>query len=55
VTDERCEVLLNVAEHIGERGQRMVVLYLPDSDATKSLERTGLVDDDRIVFIASDE
>jgi hypothetical protein len=31
----------------------MVVLYMPDSDATKSLERTGLVDDDRIVFVAS--
>lgn len=55
VTDEGCEVLLSVAEHIGERGQRMVVLYLPDNDATKSLQRTGLVDDDRIVFIPSDE
>lgn len=55
VTDGGCEVLLNVAEHIGERGQRMVVLYLPDRDATRSLERTGLVDDDRIVFIPQTE
>jgi hypothetical protein len=50
VTDEGCEVLLNIAE----RGQRMVVLYLPDRDATKSLKRTGLVNDDRIVFVRSD-
>jgi hypothetical protein len=55
VTDEGCEVLLNIAEHIGERGQRMVVLYLPDRDATKSLKRTGLVNDDRIVFVPRTE
>ena len=54
VTDEGCEVLLNIAEHIGERGQRMVVLYLRDRDATKSLKRTGLVNDNRIVFVPSD-
>ena len=50
VTDEGCEVLHN----IGERGQRMVVLYLPDRDATNSLKRTGLVNDNRIVFVPSD-
>jgi hypothetical protein len=31
----------------------MVVLYLPDREATKSLERTGLLVDGRIVFVAS--
>ncbi len=31
----------------------MVVLYLPDREATKSLERTGLIDDGQIVFVAS--
>ena len=31
----------------------MVVLYLPNREATRSLERTGLLDDGRIVFVAS--
>jgi hypothetical protein len=53
VTDEGCDALKSVADHLGTRGQTMVVLYLPDRDATKALERTGLVDDDRIVFIDS--
>jgi hypothetical protein len=38
---------------MGELGQTMVVLYLPDREATRSLERTGLLDDGRIVFVAS--
>jgi hypothetical protein len=53
VTEEGCEVLLNIADYIGERGQRMVVLYVPDPDATGSLERTGIVRDPRIVFVDS--
>jgi hypothetical protein len=53
VTEEGCEVLLNIADYIGERGQRMVVLYLPDSDGTGSLERTGIVRDPRIAFVDS--
>jgi hypothetical protein len=31
----------------------MVVLYLRDREATSSLERNRLLDDDRIVFLAS--
>jgi hypothetical protein len=31
----------------------MVVLYLPDREATRSLERTGLLDHGGIVFVAS--
>jgi hypothetical protein len=31
----------------------MVVLYLPDREATRSFERTGLLDDGRIIFVAS--
>ena len=53
VTDEGCHAIKNVAEAMGDLGQTMVVLYLPDRDATKSLERTGLLDDGRIVFVAS--
>jgi hypothetical protein len=53
VTEEGCEVLLNIADYIGERGQRMVVLYLPDPDATGALERTGIVRDPRIAFVDS--
>jgi hypothetical protein len=53
VTEEGCEALLNIADFIGERGQRMVVLYLPDNEATGSLERTGIVRDPRIAFVDS--
>ena len=53
VTDDGCDAIKNVAEDMGGLGQTMVVLYLPDREATKSLERTGLLDDGRIVFIAS--
>jgi hypothetical protein len=53
VTEEGCEALLNIADYIGERGQRMVVLYLPDRDGTGWLERTGIVRDPRIVFVDS--
>jgi hypothetical protein len=31
----------------------MVVLYQPDRVATRSLERTGLLEDGRIIFVAS--
>lgn len=53
VTDEGCGALKNVARDMGDLGQTMVVLYLPDREATRSLERTGLLDDGRIVFVAS--
>jgi hypothetical protein len=54
VTDEGCGAIRNVAEHMDGRGQTMVVLYVPERDATSSLERTRLVDDSRIVFVSSD-
>jgi hypothetical protein len=53
VTDDGCDAIKNVAEDMGGLGQTMVVLYLPDREATRSLERTGLLDDGRIVFVAS--
>lgn len=53
VTDEGCGAIKNVAEDMVELGQTMVVLYLPDREATRSLERTGLLNDGRIVFVAS--
>jgi hypothetical protein len=53
VTDDGCDAIKNVAEDMGGLDQTMVVLYLPDREATKSLERTGLLDDGRIVFVAS--
>jgi hypothetical protein len=53
VTDEGCVAIKNVAEDMGCRGQTMVVLYLPDREATRSLERTGLLDHGGIVFVAS--
>ena len=31
----------------------LVVLYQPDREATRSLERTGLLEDGRIIFVAS--
>jgi hypothetical protein len=52
VTDEGCAAIRNVADQIG-RDQTMVVLYLPDREATRSLERTGIADDGRIVLVAS--
>jgi len=53
VTDDGCDAIKNVAEDMGELGQAMVVLYLPDREATRSFERTGLLDDGRIIFVAS--
>jgi hypothetical protein len=38
---------------MGGLGQTMVVLYQPDRVATRSLERTGLLEDGRIIFVAS--
>ncbi len=55
VTDEGCGAIKSVAEQMNGRGQRMVVLYLPDREATRSLERTGLVDDERIEFVSSQD
>jgi anti-anti-sigma regulatory factor len=53
ITADGCDALRNVAEDMRGRGQTMVVLYLPNREATRSLERTGLLDDGRIVFVAS--
>ena len=53
VTADGCDAIRKVAEDMGGLGQTMVVLYLPDREATKSLERTGLLDDGQIVFVAS--
>lgn len=52
VTDEGCVAIRNVADQIG-RDQTLVVLYLPDRESTRSLERTGIADDGRIVLVAS--
>lgn len=52
VTDEGCAAIRNVADQIG-RDQTMVLLYVPDREATRSLERTGITDDGRIVLVAS--
>jgi hypothetical protein len=52
VTDEGCTAIKNVAEYMGE-DQTMVVLYIPDREATRSLERSGIADDGRIVLVAS--
>jgi hypothetical protein len=52
VTDEGCTAIKNVAEYMGQ-DQTMVVLYLPDREATRSLERSGIADDGRIVLVAS--
>ena len=51
VTDEGCTAIKNVAEYMGE-DQTMVVLYIP-RDETRSLERSGITDDGRIVLVAS--
>jgi hypothetical protein len=53
VTDDGCDAIKNVAEDMGGLGQTMVVLYQPDRESTRSLERTGLLDDGRIIFVAS--
>jgi hypothetical protein len=55
VTDEGCAVIRNVAEDMDTLRQTMVVLYVPERDATRSLERTRLLDDSRIVFVASED
>jgi hypothetical protein len=52
VTDEGCTAIKNVAEYMG-KDQTMVVLYLPDREGTRSLERSGIADDGRIVLVAS--
>jgi hypothetical protein len=52
VTDKGCTAIKNVAEYMGQ-DQTMVVLYLPDREATRSLERSGITDDGRIVLVAS--
>ena len=52
VTDEGCGAIRKVAEQMGVRGQTMVIVYLPDRETTRSLERTGLIDDGQIVFVA---
>ena len=52
VTDEGCTAIKNVAEYM-DQDQTMVVLYLPDREATRSLERSGIADDGRIVLVAS--
>ena len=52
VTDEGCTAIKNVAGYMGQ-DQTMVVLYKPDREATRSLERSGIADDGRIVFVAS--
>ena len=53
VTDEGCLAIKTVAERMGVRGQTMVVLYLPDREGTRSLERTGIAEDGSIVLVAS--
>jgi hypothetical protein len=55
VTDEGCAAIRNVAEDMDSLRQTMVVLYVPERDATRSLERTRLLDDSRIVFVASED
>jgi hypothetical protein len=55
VTDEGCAAIRNVAEGMDFLKQTMVVLYVPEREATRSLERTRLLDDARIVFVASED
>lgn len=52
VTDEGCHAIRSVAEFM-DLDQTMVVLYDPDREGTRSLERTGIADDGRIVLVAS--
>jgi hypothetical protein len=41
ITDEGCAAIRNVAEGMDFLSQTMVVLYMPERDATRSLQRTG--------------
>jgi anti-sigma-K factor RskA len=52
VTDRGCTAIKNVAAYMGQ-DQTMEVLYVPDREATRSLERTGIADDRRIVLVPS--
>jgi hypothetical protein len=52
VTDRGWQAIKNVAAYVGQ-DQTMEVLYVPDREATRSLERTGIADDRRIVLVAS--
>ena len=49
------EWALRPLELVRERSQTMLVLYVLERDATRSLERTRLLDDSRIVFVASED
>ena len=52
VTDEGCRTIRHVAEQMGDH-QTMVVLYVPEREATRSLERSGIASDGRVVLVAS--
>lgn len=52
VTDEGCEAIRNVAAYL-DQDQTMVLLYVPEREGTRSLERTGIAEDGRIVLVAS--
>ena len=52
VTDEGCKAIKNVAAYM-DQDQTMEVLYVPDREATRSLERTGIADDGLIVLVPS--
>lgn len=52
VTDGGCLAIRNVAERIRDH-QTLVVLYIPERASTRSLERTGIADDGRVVLVAS--
>ena len=52
VTDGGCTAIKNVAEYM-DQDQAIVVLYIPDRQATRSLERSGIADDGRVMLVAS--
>jgi hypothetical protein len=52
VTEEGCEAIRNVAAYLS-KDQTMVLLYVPEREGTRSLERTGIADDGRIALVAS--
>jgi hypothetical protein len=52
VTEEGCAAIKNVAEYM-DKDQTMVVVYVPDREATRPLERSGITDDGRIVLVAA--
>jgi hypothetical protein len=52
VTDRGCKAIKNVAAYMGQ-DRTMEVLYVPEREATRSLERTGIADDRRIVLVPS--